>query len=101
VPSSILRKEILPAIANSNYLAKHDMEWVGRRVRQRPGHKMHWVSEICFNSHIILCMIRHQKTYREQRAFSHGCIRLARPRDLAIEILKDDKNWTAEKIDIA
>jgi murein L,D-transpeptidase YcbB/YkuD len=22
---------------NSNYLAKHDMEWVGRRVRQRPG----------------------------------------------------------------
>jgi murein L,D-transpeptidase YcbB/YkuD len=38
VPSSILRKEILPAIAkNSNYLAKHDMEWVGRRVRQRPG----------------------------------------------------------------
>jgi murein L,D-transpeptidase YcbB/YkuD len=27
--------------------------------------------------------------------------RLARPRDLAIEILKDDKNWTAEKIDIA
>jgi murein L,D-transpeptidase YcbB/YkuD len=29
VPSSILRKEILPAIAkNSNYLAKHDMEWV-------------------------------------------------------------------------
>jgi murein L,D-transpeptidase YcbB/YkuD len=30
-----LRKEILPAIAKkSNYLAKHDMEWVGRRVRQ-------------------------------------------------------------------
>jgi murein L,D-transpeptidase YcbB/YkuD len=43
VPSSILRKEILPAIAKINYLAKHDMEWVGRRVRQRPGHKMHWV----------------------------------------------------------
>jgi murein L,D-transpeptidase YcbB/YkuD len=29
VPPSILRKEILPAIAkNSNYLAKHDMEWL-------------------------------------------------------------------------
>ena len=35
------------------------------------------------------------------QAFSHGCIRLARPRDLAIEILKDDKNWTVEKIDTA
>jgi murein L,D-transpeptidase YcbB/YkuD len=36
VPSSILRKEIWLS-QNSNYLAKHDMEWVGRRVRQRPG----------------------------------------------------------------
>jgi murein L,D-transpeptidase YcbB/YkuD len=36
----------------------------------------------------------------EQRAFSHGCIRLARPRDLAIEILKDDK-LDRRKIDIA
>jgi hypothetical protein len=37
--SKYFKKEILPAIAKkgSNYLAKHDMEWVGRRVRQRPG----------------------------------------------------------------
>jgi len=35
----------------------------------------------------------------ESRAFSHGCIRVAKPRDLAIAVLKDDPNWTPEKID--
>jgi murein L,D-transpeptidase YcbB/YkuD len=44
----------------------------------------------------------HQKTLfdKEQRAFSHGCIRVARPRDLAIEILEGDTNGL-EKIDAA
>jgi murein L,D-transpeptidase YcbB/YkuD len=59
----VLRKEILPAIAkNSNYLAKHDMEWVGRRVRQRPGPQNAGSSEIHFPQlSLFLCMIRHQK----------------------------------------
>jgi murein L,D-transpeptidase YcbB/YkuD len=75
------------------------MEWVGRRVRQRPGpqNALGQVKFIFPTLILFLCMIRHQKFDREQRAFSHGCIRLARPRDLAIEILKDDKNWTAER----
>jgi murein L,D-transpeptidase YcbB/YkuD len=62
VPSSILRKEILPAIAkNSNYL-KHDMEWVGRRVRQRPAKCIS--SEIHFpNSHIIFMHDTPSKAY--------------------------------------
>jgi murein L,D-transpeptidase YcbB/YkuD len=63
-PSSILRKEILPAIAkNSNYLAKHDMEWVGRRVRQRPGpqNALGKVKFIFPTLILFLCMIRHQK----------------------------------------
>jgi murein L,D-transpeptidase YcbB/YkuD len=61
VPS---RKEILPAIAkNSNYLAKHDMEWVGRRVRQRPA-KCIGSSEIHFpNSHIIFMHDTPSKAY--------------------------------------
>jgi murein L,D-transpeptidase YcbB/YkuD len=106
VPSSILRKEILPAIArNSNYLAKHDMEWVGHRVRQRPGpqNALGKVKFVFPNSHIIFMHDTPSKSLfnEEQRAFSHGCIRLARPRDLAIEVLKDDKNWTVEKIDAA
>jgi murein L,D-transpeptidase YcbB/YkuD len=38
---------------------------------------------------------------KETRAFSHGCIRVGKPRDLALAILKNDKNWTPEKIDAA
>ncbi|CAM2828574.1 L,D-transpeptidase family protein [Flavobacterium frigoris] len=106
VPPSILRKEILPAIAkNSNYLAKHDMEWVGNRVRQRPGEQnaLGKVKFVFPNSHIIYMHDTPSKTLfnKEQRAFSHGCIRVARPRDLAIKVLEGDKNWTVEKIDAA
>ena len=106
VPPSILRKEILPAIAkNSNYLAKHDMEWVGNRVRQRPGpqNALGQVKFVFPNSHIIYMHDTPSKTLfdKEQRAFSHGCIRVARPRDLAIEVLEGDTNWTVEKIDAA
>jgi murein L,D-transpeptidase YcbB/YkuD len=62
VPSSILRKEILPAIAkNSNYLAKHDMEWVGRRVRQRPGPQNALKVKLFSPTLILFFMIRHQK----------------------------------------
>jgi len=33
----------------------------------------------------------------ESRAFSHGCIRVAKPRDLAIAVLKDNPNWTLKR----
>jgi murein L,D-transpeptidase YcbB/YkuD len=106
VPSSILRKEILPAIAkNANYLAKHDMEWVGDKVRQRPGpeNSLGLVKFVFPNSFSIYMHDTPSKSLfkEEQRAFSHGCVRVARARDLAIAILKDDKNWTPEKIDAA
>ncbi|UQD55797.1 murein L,D-transpeptidase [Flavobacterium sp. K5-23] len=106
VPSSILRKEILPAIAkNPYYLAKNDMEWVGNRVRQRPGEQnaLGKVKFVFPNSHIIYMHDTPSKKLfeLEQRAFSHGCIRVARPRDLAIKVLEDDPNWPIEKIDAA
>lgn len=106
VPPSILRKEILPAIAkNPNYLAKNDMEWVGNRVRQRPG-PQNALGKIKFvfpNSHIIFMHDTPAKSLfnEDRRAFSHGCIRVERPRDLAILVLKDDPNWPVEKIDAA
>jgi len=38
VPTSILKKEVLPGIArNKNYLASHNMEWNNGAVRQKPG----------------------------------------------------------------
>jgi len=106
VPPSILRKEILPAIAkNPNYLAKHDMEWVGNRVRQRPGpqNALGKVKFVFPNSHIIFMHDTPSKSLfnEEQRAFSHGCIRVEKPRDLAILVLEGDKNWPIEKMDAA
>ncbi|MNV98777.1 murein L,D-transpeptidase [compost metagenome] len=38
---------------------------------------------------------------QEKRAFSHGCIRVEKPKELANLILEDDKNWTPEKIEAA
>ena len=106
VPSSILKNEILPAIANnSNYLAKNNMEWYGNRVRQKPGPKnaLGLVKFLFPNSHTIYMHDTPSKSLfnRDSRSFSHGCIRVARPRDLAIMVLKDDPNWTPEKIDAA
>ena len=106
VPPSILRKEILPAIAkNRNYLAENDMEWVKDRVRQRPGpqNALGLVKFVFPNS---LTIYMHDTPFKnlfkeDQRAFSHGCIRVADARDLTLAILKDDKNWTVEKIDTA
>lgn len=104
VPPSILRKEILPAIAkNKNYLAQNDMEWHNNGVRQRPGAK-NALGKIKFvfpNSNNIYLHDTPSKNLfkKDRRAFSHGCIRVARPRDLAISVLKDEPNWTLEKID--
>ena len=40
VPRSIIKKEILPAMAkNKNYLTQHQMEWNGGNIRQKPGPK--------------------------------------------------------------
>ncbi|MFI5156431.1 MAG: hypothetical protein ACHQEM_09610, partial [Chitinophagales bacterium] len=37
----------------------------------------------------------------DARAFSHGCIRLAEPRKMAIYLLRDATAWTPAKIDAA
>jgi murein L,D-transpeptidase YcbB/YkuD len=36
---------------------------------------------------------------REDRAFSHGCIRVEKPVELATQILKNDKNGMNEKLE--
>jgi murein L,D-transpeptidase YcbB/YkuD len=38
---------------------------------------------------------------KESRAFSHGCVRVGKPLDLAIEVLKNDTTWTPKKIEAA
>lgn len=106
VPKSILVKEILPAIKkNRRYLAKHNMEWHKGNVRQRPGvtNSLGLVKFLFPNNNNIYLHDTPSKWLfnEEKRAFSHGCIRVEKPKELANLILEDDPNWTPEKIDAA
>ena len=106
IPPSILNSEVLPGIKkDKNYLAKHNMEWNNGQVRQKPGrnNSLGLVKFIFPNSNNIYLHDSPSKSLyaRDSRAFSHGCVRLGKPRDLALEILKDDPEWTTEKIDAA
>ena len=106
VPGSILKKEILPAIEeNPNYLEEHDMEWKDDYVRQKPGpeNSLGLVKFLFPNSNAIYLHDTPSKSLfgQEDRAFSHGCIRVAKPKELANVIMKNDKNWNPEKIETA
>lgn len=106
VPTSILKKEILPAIEkNPNYLAEHNMEWKDSNVRQRPGpeNSLGLVKFLFPNSNAIYLHDTPSKSLfgREDRAFSHGCIRVAKPKELAAMIMKNDKKWNPAKIETA
>lgn len=106
IPPSILKAEIQPGIdENPNYLEEHDMEWHGEYVRQRPGpnNSLGLVKFLFPNSNNIYLHDTPAKDLfgKEDRASSHGCVRVAKPKELAYLILKDDPNWTPEKIDEA
>jgi murein L,D-transpeptidase YcbB/YkuD len=106
IPTSIIKKEVKPGMAkNSNYLAQHNMEWNNGNVRQKPGknNSLGLVKFIFPNSNNIYLHDTPSKSLfeNETRAYSHGCVRVGKARDLAITILKNDKNWTPAKIDAA
>jgi len=102
VPPSIARSEILPKIkADANYLAKNHMEMEGNRIRQLPGP---WNSLGRFkfmfpNPHnIYLHDTPARALFSEaDRAFSHGCVRLEKPAELAA-VLLGSQGWTPERI---
>ncbi|HRH68580.1 MAG TPA: L,D-transpeptidase family protein [Flavobacteriales bacterium] len=108
VPSSIVQNEILPAMKKDpNYLAKKGMERIGGSnanplIRQKPGagNALGRVKFLFPNSYNIYFHDTPSKGgfARESRAFSHGCIRLSQPKELAEYLLRDDTTWTAEKI---
>ena len=106
VPPSILSKEILPGIKRDpNYLNKHNMEWNGSGVRQKPGppNSLGKVKFLFPNSFNIYLHDTPAKSLfgEEQRAFSHGCIRLSEPEKLATYLLRNRPEWTTEKIKAA
>lgn len=108
IPSSIVRNEIVPAMEKDpGYLNRNNMEITGRVnglpvVRQKPGtgNSLGLVKFLFPNQYNIYLHDTPAKSLFEKknRAFSHGCIRLSKPADLAWFLLKDDKNWSYEKI---
>ncbi|MEJ6981272.1 L,D-transpeptidase family protein [Pedobacter sp. P351] len=109
IPRSIIRNEILPGIEkNPRYLARHNMEVTGERnglpvIRQKPGRKnaLGRVKFIFPNRYSIYLHDTPAKRLfqRTRRDFSHGCIRVAEPFKLAKYLLKDQAEWTAERIE--
>lgn len=106
IPKSIIAKEIKPGMdADKDYLEKHNMEWNDGNIRQKPGkdNSLGLVKFMFPNSNNIYLHDTPAKSLfsKEDRALSHGCVRVQKARELAELILKDDKNWNADKIDTA
>ncbi|WAC39411.1 L,D-transpeptidase family protein [Pedobacter sp. SL55] len=108
VPESIVATELVQGMRKSaNFLADHQMEIIGQRnglpiVRQRPGaaNSLGRVKFMFPNSYSIYLHDTPSKSLFKEtdRAFSHGCIRIAEPAKLAAFLLNDDEKWNAETI---
>lgn len=103
VPQSIIEEEIMPALArNPNYLENKNMERVGSGIRQKPGpgNALGKVKFIFPNSFNMYFHDTPSKSLfgQNKRAFSHGCIRLSEPQKMAEWLLRNQPEWTQEKI---
>ena len=111
IPESIVRNEIVPKMKeDKNYLKKNNIEVVKQNdslpvLRQLPG-KNNPLGKAKFlfpNTHDIYLHDTPDKTAfaKQDRALSHGCIRVADAAKLAQYLLKDQSDWTAQKINAA
>lgn len=103
IPQSIITNEMeLPMSQNKNYLEENNMERINGGIRQKPGpdNPMGLVKFMFPNSNdIYLHDTPFQMMFQfEYKAYSHGCINLNKAKELAEILLKDDPNWSAEKI---
>ncbi|MBB4041090.1 murein L,D-transpeptidase YcbB/YkuD [Microvirga flocculans] len=107
IPPSIMKKEILPALASDpDYAARKGYKIIrnGNRisVQQPPGERnaLGFVKFMFPNRHAVYL---HDTPNRNlfsasKRAFSHGCVRVDKPFALAEEIMGKDGKWTEEKL---
>jgi L,D-transpeptidase YcbB len=129
VPLSITRAEIIPAMQkDSGYLAKKNFEVTDQSgkiisdgavsadvlaqlrsgkllVRQRPGptNSLGLIKFIFPNEHnVYLHGTPAQSLFSQSRRdFSHGCIRLEHPAELAAWLLRDQPKWTLDAVKAA
>jgi murein L,D-transpeptidase YcbB/YkuD len=96
--------------ADPNYLKKKNMEIVNKNdsiptIRQLPG-KENSLGKVKFlfpNTFDIYLHDTPDKSLfkKKDRALSHGCIRVADPAKLAEYLLRNQNEWTKEKINIS
>jgi murein L,D-transpeptidase YcbB/YkuD len=121
VPVDIARKELVPHIeSNRSYLASKNFEVTNNKgilqtdytakqvaqgavmVREKPGPKnsLGLVKFIFPNQYDIYLHSTPAVSLFEQtrRDFSHGCIRVQKPADLAAWVLKGQGDWDLEKV---
>ena len=126
VPPSILRSEIVPAIQRDRgYVARKNYEVTTNdgkvvtsgevsdevlaqlragklTVRQKPGptNALGLVKLIFPNEHnVYLHSTPSQELFsRSRRDFSHGCIRVEKPAELAAWVLRNNPGWTLERV---
>lgn len=108
VPPSIVKNEILPAMrGRKEYLWRNNYVQTGTEnglpvIKQLPGahNALGKVKFVFPNSYNIYFHDTPAKSLFElrKRAFSHGCIRLAEPAKLAEYLLRNNPQWTPEKI---
>jgi len=127
VPESIIRKEMLPKLVDDpGYLERQDIQVVGTsgelvdaegvdwsdessisrlHFRQEPGPKnaLGLVKFQFPNSFDVYMHDTPQDSLfnKSKRALSHGCVRLENPVALAEYVLRDQPQWTSEKITTA
>ena len=103
VPESIVAKEIEPRLEREpDYLESNEMHWDGERLLQAPGAK-NSLGRIKFDFPSRFAVYLHDTPShgyfaRAMRQLSHGCIRLEKPRELALRLLADDGKWTEERL---
>jgi murein L,D-transpeptidase YcbB/YkuD len=108
IPKSITEKEIMPKMqADPNYLKKNNMEIISKNdsvptIYQKP-YKTNPLGKAKFifpNNYDIYLHDTPDKTLFTQpdRALSHGCIRVADAEKLAQYLLRNQNDWSKEKI---
>ncbi len=109
IPDSIAKAEVWPkAASDPGYLASHNMEVVpdaNNRLRQRPGPdnplgQIKFMFPNDFDIYLHDTPADHLFS-KAERDFSHGCIRLEKPIELANILLKGDPKWTPEALQAA
>ena len=105
IPASIVRKEVLPGLRRDPYyLERHGYVRKGNQYVQPPGPRnaLGRIKLMLPNRHSIYLHDTPSKSYfaESRRTFSHGCVRVQKPVELAALAL-DDPAWTVESLERA